>query len=418
MINYIEEIASYENISEAINKLCKGKRHRKEVVYMNENRDLVIRTVSTMIRHGTYKCDHARNMLRREGGKLRNITFTGMYPDALIRHAVTRVIRRVVEPKFIDDVYCNIEGRGLSFGIKRMRNHIKESGYKYYLKEDIHKYFESVDQSVLLRIIQEESDCDGQTLGIIKEMLSLCRSGMAIGTYDCQLWANVMLMRMDRYITKKYAGVIRYGRYCDNLYILGDDVNLLHKVHQDIKQFARILHLKLNPCELGRIDQGLRCMGVVLYHTHTRLGKRIKERMRKSKNVASYFGWLKQTNSKHLIRKVMYKKFSDFVDIPEYITAFTGDKVELSAVNGKCIIIKDCVIEKSRFSKRNGELRDRAKIAFFYPDDPERELVVFTSSQPILYYCRIFMANKDKYLPCEVKVTKINRQYKFESNEN
>ena len=114
----------------------------------------------------------------------------------------------------------------------------------------------------------------------------------------------------------------------------------------------------------------------------------------------------------------MYKKFADFVDIPEYVTSFTGDKVELSNLTGKRIIVTDCMIEKSKFQKRNGELRDRAKVAFKYEEGSERDFVFFSSSQPILHYCKVFEHDKKKYLPCELKIEKINKQYKFTAYES
>lgn len=416
-MNTIDIISSESNINRAIDKLCRGKTHRNEVRYILGHRDDVVPYISDLIKSGKYKSLHPLTMSRIENGKQRNITYTNMYPDALVRHAVTAVMFDVFLPKFIPDVYCNINRRGLKYGIERMKTHIAESGFRYYLKEDIHHYFETVDQDTLLRIIHEESGCDESTMGLIRGMLSLCKSGMAIGTYDCQLWANVYLMRLDRYILDKYGSSIRYGRYCDNMYILADDVNTLHKVHQDIKSFARSLKLSMNPCEFGCISQGLSCMGVVLYPSYARLSRRIKERMRRSSNIPSYFGWMKLVNSHNLIRRIMYKKFSDFIDIPEYITSFTGDKVELSQITGKRIFITDCIIEKSKFTKRDGELRDRAKVAFKYDLSSDKDYVFFSSSKPILHYCSAFIRDKPKYLPCEATIERINKQYKFRSYE-
>lgn len=414
-MNTIDIITSEFNINRAIDKICKGKGHRKEVRYILSHRKDAIANIACLIQSGQYRCSQPLTMTRVENGKQRNITYTKMYPDALVRHAVTAVMFDVFLPKFTEDVYCNLEKRGLKYGIDRMKAHIKESRYKYYLKEDIHHYFESIDQEILLRIIAEESGCDEETLRIIREMLSLCKSGMAIGTYDCQLWANVYLMRLDRYLSDKYAGQIRYGRYCDNMYILADDIMLLHRIHQDIRSFVRSLRITLNPCEFGNVSQGLHCMGVVLYPTHSRLSRRIKERMRRSDNIPSYYGWLKMVDSHNLIRNVMYKKFSSFVDIPEYVTSFTGDKVELSQITGKKIYITDCLIEKSKFTKRNGDLRDRAKVAFKYDMDSDKEYVFFSSSRPILHYCGIFARDKPKYLPCEVVIERINKQYNFKA---
>lgn len=411
-MDYYNLITSIANIDRAISNMCKGKGHRKEVRYILGNRDKVAEQIRNLLISDSYKCSKAMIMTRVENGKERHITYTKMLPDALVRHCVMNIFFNVFTPMFDADVYCNLKGRGLKYGIERMKMHVKESGYRFYLKEDMHHYFESIDKGILLRIIKDKTGCEDRTLNLIRNMLSLCENGIAIGTYDCQLWANVYLMNLDLYLRNKYPN-IRFGRYCDNIYILGDDVVMLHKLHQDIKSFVRTLKLKLNPCEFGRVEDGLRCMGVVIYPTHIRLSRRIKERIRRNSNIESYFGWCKIANTHNLIRKIMYKKFSDFKDIPEYITSFTGDKVEINRLDGKDIIITDCIIEKSKFSKKNGELRDRAKVAFKYEND-DRDYVFFCSSQPILYYCSLFAQDKQKYFPMKVKIVKINKQYKFE----
>ena len=119
-MNTIDIISSESNINRAIDKLCRGKTHRNEVRYILGHRDDVVPYISDLIKSGKYKSLHPLTMSRIENGKQRNITYTDMYPDALVRHAVTAVMFDVFLPKFIPDVYCNINRRGLKYGIERM----------------------------------------------------------------------------------------------------------------------------------------------------------------------------------------------------------------------------------------------------------------------------------------------------------
>jgi len=170
------------------------------------------------------------------------------------------------------------------------------------------------------------------------------------------------------------------------------------------------LHLRSNPCLFGACKDGCRVLSAVIYPTHTRLRRRVKEAMRRSDNVCSYYGHCKYVDSKNLIREIMYKKFGDLLDIPEYITSFTGDKRELDSLVGKRLLVVDCLIEEGKFRNKHGEFRERAKVAFKMGD---REYIFFSSSQPILHYCRYFLRDKSKYLPVELTITKINKQFKF-----
>ena len=62
-------------------------------------------------------------------------------------------------------------------------------------------------------------------------------------------------------------------------------------------------------------SRGIDFVGYRMYHTHTLLRKRIKKNFarmlskRKNKaSIASYRGWAKHANSKHLLKKLLYDK--------------------------------------------------------------------------------------------------------------
>ena len=407
----IEEIASRENLERAFNHFVKGKSSRKIVRRVIERKEYYISEAQRQLLTGAYRCAPPITMKRIERGKERFITYTEDPIDILIRHAVSVYLSDIIVPKMHRGVSANIVGRGSTYCMKIVKGYVQE-GHSCYLLEDVRKYFGNIDVHILLSLIEFYASPDEATMTVIKEMLSLCESGIALGTMDCQLWANVMLMPVDNAIATQFPE-LRYARYCDNLYLIGDDVMVLHKAHQLIQGVMRRLHLKLNPCLFGATKDGLRVLSIVCFPTHTRITRRIREAVRKSDELPAYFGILKLADSKHFIRSVIYKKFSDLVDIPEYISRFTGDKRELPSLVGKRLILTDCEIEKSKFSERDGTARDRAKVAFRFGEDDDREYVFFSSSKPILHYCRQFMRNPALYFPLEVVITRVNKQYNF-----
>lgn len=414
----IDKIASDENLSAAIDKLCKRKSCRRWAREAMEHKEELIREVRELIVSGTYVCGKAYHQDRIEGGKRRSITYTKDVKDQIVRHAVSRKLSEVLIPKMHKGVSSSIEGRGSHYCMMQAIESVQKGGYIYYLQEDVKGFFGSVDKPTLLKTLQSESGCDDATIALVAEMTSLSEHGIAIGTVDCQLWSNVHLMPIDRQITERHGSDIAYLRYCDNITVLGNDVMLLHRIHQEIAQIARRLKLRMNPCLIGTVEHGIRVLSAVIYPTHVRIRKRVVESMKRSDNAASYFGFIKIGNTHNLVRKYMYNKFADILDIPEYITSFTGDKREMSSLVGKRIYIMDCRIEQGKFTDREGKHRDRAKIAFKFNEGDVREYICFSSSKPIMHYCRAFEADKAKYLPMEVVIERTDKQYKFKAYED
>lgn len=75
---------------------------------------------------------------------------------------------------------------------------------------------------------------------------------------------------------------------------------------------------------------------------------------------------------------------------------------------GKKLIVTDCLIEPGKFTRKDGEPRERAKVAFQMEDG--RDYVVFSSSQQIIHYCRHFLSDKSRYLPVCLTIIKNNKQ--------
>jgi hypothetical protein len=115
-------------------------------------------------------------------------------------------------------------------------------------------------------------------------------------------------------------GIRYYFRYADDIVIFSDNKLHLHQLLAEIKEYMQ-RDLKLTVKENYQVfpvdARGLDFVGYRFFHTHTLLRKSIKKSFaqtvkRKNCNpasVASYYGWAKHCNSKHLLKKLLNEQF-------------------------------------------------------------------------------------------------------------
>ena len=144
--------------------------------------------------------------------------------------------------------------------------------------------------------------------------------GMPIGNLTSQLFANIYLNELDQYC-KHRLKIHYYIRYMDDVIILGQDKETLHRWKAAVETFLREeLALDLNSkTSIRPVRQGVEFVGVRIWPTHMKLRKstvrRIKREVRKIsalyaagdmtrqdfyRRIASIRGLLKHTESASL----------------------------------------------------------------------------------------------------------------------
>ena len=183
----------------------------------------------------------------------------------------------------------------------------------FALKADISRYFESVDQAILLSIIRKRI-IDEDTLWLIQSILSNHKTripgiGMPLGNLTSQFFANVYLDELDQFV-KHELKVKYYIRYVDDFVILSRSRKELEQNRAAIGEFlSDMLRLNLHPqkTRLVPLSCGLTLLGFrVFYHfkllkksNQARIWKRLAklmEMMRKGeiskKQIrCSFAGW-------------------------------------------------------------------------------------------------------------------------------
>jgi len=227
---------------------------------------------------------------------------------------------QVLEPlwkkTFIADTYQAIKGRGVHKCTRKIRKVIKENFENkdfYCLQIDISKFYPSIDNTILKRKIREKIKCK-DTLWLL-ELIVDSGQGVPIGNYISQYFGNIYLSNLDHKIKEVYK-VRNYFRYCDDMVILSEDKEYLHKLKISIEKDLEDLKLSMKSnYQVYKVTQkrGVDFLGVVFYRDgKTRIRNRIVKSFkslcktsdtRVAKGIMSYFGWIKITGAYSLWEK-------------------------------------------------------------------------------------------------------------------
>lgn len=220
--------------------------------------------------------------------------FAADFCDRIIHHLIYNYIYELFDRHFIYDSYsCRLE-KWTHFGIKRVEHFLRSCSQnyscdayilkldikwffmhidKYILFEKIEKFLSkkkdklTIDYDFLLKLIHQVIFHDSTNNCIIKwqgprrgkksdrdwlpDDKSLFHSpkdtGLAIGNLTSQLFANIYLDSLDKYI-KYELWFSYYGRYVDDFVIIHQDKQKLLEVIPKIRDFLQEhLHLTLHP---------------------------------------------------------------------------------------------------------------------------------------------------------------------------
>ena len=249
--------------------------------------------------------------------------------------------------QFTADTHACIRGRGIHSLLKQLRNDLAEDpeGTRYCFKLDVRKFYPSIDHDILKVVIRRKIK-DPAVLLLLDGIIDSA-PGVPIGNYISQYFANLYLSELDHRI-KEVAGVRYYYRYADDIVVLAGDKATLHGVRVFINDYLnteRNLSMKSNYQIFPVESRGIDFVGYVTYHTHSLARKRNKQglcrevaKLRKKGvsepeimlRTASRAGFMAHCNSKHLLKILGMKKFSELV--PAKTGNLTGTKYHIDSI--------------------------------------------------------------------------------------
>ena len=228
------------------------------------------------------------------------------------------------------------------------------TGNCYILKCDVKKFFDSIDHDILISLIQNKikdynppatsshsSLCSERApenlIWLIKEIIksfsTSLNKGLPLGNITSQLFANICLNELDRFIKHKLK-IKYYIRYCDDFVILSDNKKYLEELILKINNFLKEklkLSLHSDKISIRKYHQGIDYLGYVSFpyyrilrtKTKRKMFRKIEERMKELKvnkiseesfnqTLQSYLGILKHCNSYKLKLKIISTLYENF----------------------------------------------------------------------------------------------------------
>lgn len=366
--NLIPEIISEENMGESFDYVISHLEHPRQREMYRPKRLSVIESLRREIGAGSFRIyrHDVRDLHVKEGYKERDVQAPTVVKRVGI-HAIMVVIEKYTYHTLIKNTAASIKGRGMHW-----LHHVVEEDLtnapeqsQYYYQNDIHHYYDSIDQVRMMQIIRKYV-ADPILLPILDSFITLMPQGLSKELRSSQCFANLYLNEVDHEMLKYVKHYEKdgethylYYRYCDDTVMLASTKKELWELRNiHIVAVAR-LGLEVKPSEAVRpLDVGLDFLGYVHYDTHSLLRKRIKKkaarklakvksRKRRQEIIGSFKGMACHADCKHLFYKLTNQKMKKFSEMGVSYTPadgkkrFPGKTMRLGAIVNKNIEVHD-----------------------------------------------------------------------------
>lgn len=209
--------------------------------------------------------------------------FASEFRDRVVHHLYWNYVAELFDRLFVYDSYSCRKGKGTLFGIERLEHHIRSATHNftrsaYILQLDIQGYFMHIRRDLLHKIVTDTLHQYHYTdplllyltdIIILKDPLQHCRYcgnpsdwdglpdskclskqphgvGLPIGDLTSQLFSNIFLNRLDRFVQYDL-GFSHYGRYVDDFWLVDTSKERLRSAIEPIRVFLREMGMTLHP---------------------------------------------------------------------------------------------------------------------------------------------------------------------------
>lgn len=331
-----ENLMTPENLESAIfyaskYKGQKSKVTQQQIEWVNKNKDFAITYMQMELqrfindpKHTVLFHRHPPVMIHDNScGKDRIIVKPPFLYEQIYHHAIIQVIVHIITKGMYEYSCASIPGRGSTYGKaaieKFIKNHPEQC--KYYLKMDIHHFFQSIDHDLLYKLISTHVK-DEKYMLLIRQLLWSYEDshgkGLPIGYYTSQWFANWYLQSFDHYVKEQLHAPF-YIRYMDDMVIFCSNKRELRKMQISIIDYMNNIGLVLNDKTViyKLNDTPLNFMGYIFHFKYTTLRKNImihSTRLARRINKNGYdwlnccrelslLGWVERTDSYNVYLK-------------------------------------------------------------------------------------------------------------------
>ena len=320
-IHTFGEIISLENLFAAWQEFYRGKSSKKDVQNFTVNLIDNIVALHDSLANRTYRhsgYDH----FAISDPKPRQI-HKACVQDRILHHAIYRVLYPAFDVIFIADSFSCRINKGTHKALNRfsdMARTVSKNDTKtcWILKCDIKKFFASIDQAILINILNKRIQ-DQNIIWLLQNLIESFSinnpgKGLPLGNLTSQLFCNVYMNQFDQFVKHKLKAKY-YIRYADDFVLLSEDKGWLENQMPFISDFLnQELKLSLHPDKvyIKTFASGIDFLGWMHFPKYRRLRTVTKRRMFKRmqdsptrETLQSYLGLLKHGHSYKLQQEIL-----------------------------------------------------------------------------------------------------------------
>lgn len=319
-INSIYDLnCNYSKLYEAYLICKRGKTNRLDVILFELDLEKNLLEIVQELKNETYDFSSYKLFYVLEPKKRKILAAT--FKDRIVHTwYVNTVLLPYFVPSFVNTSYACIKGRGMHMAAKDVKKGLyvcsKKYSNPYILKMDVTKFFENICRDKVYELIERKIK-DKKVLRLTQKILDSSKQydekagcGLPIGNYTSQMFANIYLNELDRYI-KEELKVKYYYRYMDDIILILESKEIAKKYLDSISNFLKDkLYLSLNnKTQIFKLIQGVNFCG---YKINI---KRMRLRDKGKKKLVKKLKW---------IRYSFRNKEMSVKDVKKYIAGHLG----------------------------------------------------------------------------------------------
>lgn len=360
LTNLIPEIVADENMERSFKRVMSnlhnadtrnGLRWRETIVidgvectprmvrYMKRKAD-IIAMLKEQITHGTFRIKHLKSFETADGPKIRTVQAPSVI-ERVGSNAIMEIVEKHLAPILIENTAASIEGRG-PHGLYHKMQEARRNNPKliYYYQSDYKGYYDHILHDRLIEIIKRYI-ADPVLLPILIDFVKALHPndnvGISKGLRSSQFFGNLYHSDIDHAMVEE-CGKDNYNRFCDDIYILGDNKKELWKHRDTLHRLSKPYNLIIKPSEkVAPISAGMDALGFVDYGDYSLLRKRtkvnaarklakIKSHKRRQQIIGSFKGMACHADCKHLYYTLTGKHMKKFSEMGVTYTPADGKK--------------------------------------------------------------------------------------------
>lgn len=277
-LEILEKILMPNNMNQAYLKVKKNKGaggiDKMEIDELLEHLKSHREEILTSLREGSYKPQPVKRVeIPKENGKTRKLGIPTL-TDRVIQQAIHQIINPIYEKQFSETSYGFRPNRGCHDALRKCQEYGNQ-GYGYVIDMDLEKFFDTVNQSMLIEMLSRTIK-DSRVISLIQKFLNAGimnkgifienKAGVPQGGPISPLLANIVLNELDK---KLENWGYRFVRYADDIIIFTKSKRASLRQNKRVKKFIEgKLKLKINveKTKISKLSQ-TKYLGYTFYKT-------------------------------------------------------------------------------------------------------------------------------------------------------